>query len=168
MWFLLIVTVSCVLGIVFIAVQQDLRISANDPQIQIAEDIATGLTNHHYMNLTQHTIDISQSLSSFVMTFNMQGKVQSSEAELHGKTPIVPQGVFASASKGEDRFTWQPENNTRIAAVVTAYDNGYVLVGRNIREVEKREDTLLKQIILGWLVTIGVTGIAALLLMRKK
>ncbi|MDE2026868.1 MAG: hypothetical protein KGJ07_10380, partial [Patescibacteria group bacterium] len=146
-WILLVITVSCIFGVTYFVVQQDIRIGANDPQIQIAEDTANALSNHHYLNISQHTVDISQSLMSFRMTFDANGKVQSSEGVLHGKTPVVPFGVFSSVkNNGEGRFTWQPESGVRIAAVVVAYNNGYVLAGRNIREVEKREDNLLKQI----------------------
>ena len=168
-WFLLIIAVSCIFGVMYLVVQQGLRQGANDPQIQIAEDTATALDTHHQLTLAQKSRDIAESLSPFVMTFSKDGKLQSSEAQLDGVSPEVPAGVFDYVkAHGEDRITWQPKTGVRIAAVVVAYNNGYVLAGRNIREVEKQEDNLLKQIFLGWLATVGLTFIAAVSLIRKK
>ena len=168
-WLLLVITFSCVLGIVYLVVQQDMRMSANDPQIQMAEDTASSLDNGKQITLSQNNIDIAKSLSPFIMTFDVSGKVQSSEATLGGVTPVVPEGVFMNgAANGQDRFTWQPETGVRIAAVVTKYNNGFVLAGRNIREVEKREDNLFKQILFGWLATVIITFFASLILIRKK
>jgi len=35
--------------------------------------------------------------------------------------------------------TWQPNADVRIASVVLPYNNGFVMAGRNMREVEQRE-----------------------------
>ena len=126
-WFLLVITASCVLGVVYLVVQQEMRQSANDPQIQIAQDTAKTLDSHRQITFSQASIDISESISPFIMTFNENGALQGSEAVLDGVAPIVPSGVFASAKQlGEDRLTWQPKNGVRIAAVVVPYGNGFV------------------------------------------
>lgn len=168
-WLLIVLVVSCILGVVHVVVQQDMRIGANDPQIQMAEDTAVILNTRSFLNVSQHKIDIAQSLAPFIMTFDANGQVRSSEAELDGQTPTVPAGIFAYVtSNGEDRLTWQPRTGVRIAAVVTKYNNGYVLVGRNLREVEKREDMLFVQIVFGWVVTLVVSFIAVLLFLPRK
>ena len=159
----------CLLGIVYFVVQQDIRIGANDPQIQMAEDTALALNRHEYMNFVQHSIDISQSLSPFLMTFDMNGISKSSQAIFHNQTPTVPPGVFKYVLlHGEDRFTWQPGDGVRIAAVVTKYNDGFVLSGRNIREVEKREDNLLHQIMLGWAVVVTIALVSSIILFSRK
>ena|SRR5579872_6550692 len=168
-WILLAIVISCLLGIVHIVVQQDIRISANDPQIQMAEDTASTLSSSAFLNLSQHKINIDQSLAPFIMTFDLNGAIRSSEAVLDGQTPVVPAGVFVYVqNNGEDRLTWQPKSGVRIAAVVTKYANGYVLVGRNIREVEKREDVLFAQIVFGWVVTLVVSFIGVFLFLPRK
>ena len=43
-WLPLAVLTFAFCGLVYLAVQQDLRIGANDPQIQMAEDIASAIT----------------------------------------------------------------------------------------------------------------------------
>ena len=169
LWLLLVVTISCVLGVVYWVVQQDMRIGANDSQIQMAEDTASALQSNKQITFSQENIDISQSVAPFIMTFDANGNLRSSEAVLNGKAPVVPSGIFSFAkSNGEDRLTWQPEKGVRIAAVVVPYTNGFVLAGRNIREVEKREDQLLRQIIFGWLATVGITFVAAYILLSHR
>ena len=41
--------------------------------------------------------------------------------------------------KGQDRVTWQPEAGVRMATVVVSFDHGFVMAGRSLTEVEKRE-----------------------------
>ena len=52
---------------------------------------------------------------------------------------------------GEERVTWQPRPGVRIASVVVRTANGFVVAGRNMREIEIRENNVLKLAILGWL-----------------
>ena len=59
---------------------------------------------------------------------------------LSGKLPDYPTGALDSAKQtGENRVTWQPNADVRIASVVVPYNNGFVVAGRNMREVEQRE-----------------------------
>ena len=159
-WIPLAVLTTCLCGIVYLAVQQDYRQSANDPQIQMAEDTAIKLTRGTF-SFPQQNVDIDQNLSPFMMIFNSNGQVTSSQAYLDGATPTIPQGVFETTkAKGETRFTWQPKTGVRIATVVVATPVGYVLAGRNLREVEKRETMLFQEVVLGWITTLIILLIA--------
>ncbi len=141
--------------------QQDLRQSANDPQIQMAED------NVSPQSLP--TIDISKSLAPFVTIFDDNGNPISSSGTLNSVIFVPPAGVFdyvrtsgggnlrPTDVAGEDRFTWQPQDNVRIAAVVAKTDTGFILVGRNMREVESREERVLFITFLAWL--FGMVGL---------
>jgi len=138
----------------YATVQQNYRQSANDPQIQMAEDAAIKLTRGTFI-FPQQYVDIAQSLSPFMMVFDTSGQVTSSQAFLDGTTPVLPQGVFADTkAKTETRFTWQPKDDVRIAAVVVATPTGFVLAGRNVREVEIREKKLEIQIAGGWIASL--------------
>ena len=70
----IIVTALC--GLVYVAVQQNFRQNANDPQIQMAEDAARELSQDAPPEsvLPQHNIDISQSLAPFVVVYNATGQ----------------------------------------------------------------------------------------------
>lgn len=168
-WIPLGLIISCLCGLMYVVAQQEIRQGANDPQIQIAEDLSRRLTAHGDVVINNRTIDIAQSLSPFIMVFDKKGTLTSSEAVLHGSVPVVPQGVFAyTLQNNQDRFTWQPDTNVRIATVVVVYNNGYILVGRSLREVEKREDALLQLVLFGWGATLGISFVAVALFLRKK
>ena len=155
-----IVTVQ--VGLVELAVQQNYRQSANDPQIAATIDVASlleqGAPASAIIDESQ-AIDISKSLDTFVMVFDGSGKKLVSGAKIGTATPSVPQGVFDYAKKhGSDNFTWQPQKGVRIAASVLPYgsgqNTGYVLAGRNIKDVEKRETSLDLICLAAWFVSI--------------
>ena len=135
--------------------QQVLRQGANDPQIQMAGDLAAlldrygvtdGLRQGALLN-SGAVVDMSRSLSPFLIVYNDQGQPLGSNAQLSGQTPTPPKGVFEyTRAHGEERVTWEPiagSHDVRIAAVVERVKGnqpGFVLAGRNMREVEKREE----------------------------
>jgi hypothetical protein len=147
-WLPLAATTTLLCGLVYLAVQQSLRWGANDPQIQMAEEAAAALsaggTPESMLPATQ--VEISTSLASFMVVYNDKGEPLASSGLLHGTIPLLPAGVFDYTRQNiEDRVSWQPENGVRIAAVVVAYDGaqpGFVLAGRSLREVEKRESQI--------------------------
>jgi hypothetical protein len=157
-------TVLC--GTVYLAVQQDLRQTANDPQIQIAEDAANALA--HGATPTQilgqsGQSDISTSLAAYMMMFSNNDKATVSTAAYGGKMFVTapPAGTFNAAQTSEQRFTWEPMHGIRSAAVLVHYTSnagsGYVLVGKSLREVEKRESSLELQVGLGYLTSLLVS-----------
>jgi hypothetical protein len=140
-------TVLCLL--VYASTQQVLSQTANDPQIQIAEDAANALSKGNDVSklLSSKKVDISQSLSPFIIVYNSNGNPIASGGTLHGRIPAPPRGVFDHAKvNGENRLTWQPERGVRIASVIVSYNGnnpGFVLVGRSLRETEVRESQML-------------------------
>ncbi len=148
-------------GLVYAAVQQNYRMTANDPQIQVAEDIAEVVSQGApAAQVVPNSLDtnLAKSLSVFVMIFDDSGKLTASTGQLNGKAPVPPNGVFdVTKRKGQDRFTWQPQKGVRIAAVTTRFtgkESGYILAGRNISEVEKREQQLTFMVLAGWLASL--------------
>ena len=164
LWLIFFIVITACCGMLYLAVQQDMRISANDPQIQMAEDTAVSLGAGQKMTSVT-PIDIATSLASFLIIYNSEGQVIFSGAKLNDQTPQLPSGVFASVkSNGEQRFTWQPQVGVRIATVVVPYSGGYVLAGRSLREVEKRIDQLGIQVGVVWGSTVGIVTVLSLLL----
>ena len=122
--------------------QQELRQAANDPQIQLAEDAASSLADGTpAASLVATTkVDMASSLAPFLIIYDNHDTVISSSATLDDRTPRLPTEVLSSArSAGEDRVTWEPSSEVRIAAVVVAYPGGAVLAGGSLRDVEVRE-----------------------------
>lgn len=160
LWLASSFVLTVIFGTIYTVGQQVLRMDANDPQIQLVEDIAVQLNNganaEAFTNATQ--IDIAKSLSPFVIIYDKSGKVLASSAELDGKTPELPRGVLNHATP-QNRVTWQPNDTVRIASVIQSDNDGYVLAGRNMREVERREGNILILVGLGWgVVEIGIAG----------
>lgn len=160
--------------LVSVAVQQDLRQSANDPQIQMAEDLAADLsrgTDPHTAAPVRR-VNIAWSLAPFIIVFDEAGKPTASSAELDGHVPIVPSGVFEFVRRhGEERLTWQPRQGVRIAAVLVRYGGphpGFVLAGRSLREVERREDALRNHVAMAWLLMMLGVGSTTFLIHRWR
>ena len=161
----LAVSITLIYGAVYIIVQQNYRISANDPQIQLAEDAAAALDQGQSTQaiIPSTQVDIASSLSPYVVVFDDTGKAVASSGILHGQFPSMPNGVFdATREIGEDRLTWQPEPGVRSATVIVHYHGahtGFVMAGRSLREVENRIDMLGMMTGVAWVGTVLITFI---------
>jgi hypothetical protein len=172
-WLWMVMVVTGLVGLLYAAVQQDIRQSANDPQIQMAEDAAAKLAGGQPVQsvVPSEKVDIATSLAPYLIIFDVNGNTIASSAQLNGQTPTIPAGVFDSVRQdGEDRITWQPQSGVRSAIVVNQFrgsTSGFVVAGRSLREVEKREDALLQILEVGWVVMLLVIFVATALLFRK-
>jgi len=164
-------------GLVYVTGQQILRLSANDPQIQLTEDIANSLIagNDPKSLGGGQTTDIATSLAPFLIVYDDAGKVVATTATLSGSDLVLPGEVLAAAkNKSDDRVTWEPVKGVREAVVVKYYKtdatSGYVLVGRSLREIELREERLLKMSAIGAAATLAgqLLVLLVLELARKK
>jgi hypothetical protein len=161
--------------------QQVLRLGANDPQIAMATDVATALEQGNRNAIPQPDtlpalaggagkVDIARSLSPFVIVYDDRGQPLASQAQLNGKIPVPPSGVFSYVrTHQQDRISWQPvlgrDNGVRIAAVIQRVDGphpGFVLAGRNMREVESREALVGQLAGLTWIGMLGVILVGTL------
>ena len=138
--FAVVTSAFCLLA--YTTVQQALRQGLNDPQIQIAEDTAYTLNNGAIVDsmLAGPKVEMSRSLAPFIDIYDSSGKAMAGSGLLNGQLPDYPKGALDTAKqKGDNRVTWQPNADVRIASVVVPYNNGFVVAGRNMREVEQRE-----------------------------
>ena len=149
-----------IFGTIYVAVQQNFRQSANDPQIQMAEDQAKILEAGQKPDAINALpkIDLSNSLSTFYIVYDSQGTPIASSAILNGRLPVPPIGSLEAANnQGENRITWQPSTDVRIAAVIVPFHGqnpGYVLAGRSLKETEKRIDMLTKYVAAGFILSL--------------
>lgn len=169
-WTPLALVITLVLGTVYLLCQQVYRMSANDPQIQISEDIANKLSQGTPLKnvLPAERVDMSKSLSTYVMLFDDSGNLLATNTTINGAVPSFPIGVLDySRAHGQDRVTWQPESNIRQATVVTYFNgasSGFVLVGRSLREVEIRENNLLFIVGFAWFFSLAAVLIMIIFL----
>lgn len=153
-----VITAFCVL--VYLAVQQAQRADANDPQIQMAEDTAAALNGGATVDavVPKASVEISKSLAPFLVIYDRDGKPVVGSGLLEGQLPDYPKGALDSASQGgENRVTWQPNADVRIASVVVPYNNGFVVAGRSLREVEKREAATESYAAAVWVLALAAT-----------
>ena len=146
-WLPLAIATAGVCGLIYLTVQQSLRMGANDPQIQMVEDAVSALNGGASVDsiVPVTRVELASSLAPFIIVFDGSDKVVACSATLHGSVPVYPAGVLDyTRQNGEDRVTWQPENGVRMATVVERYDKGFVLAGRSLREVEIRESNIEK------------------------
>jgi hypothetical protein len=152
--------------IVYGAVQQDLRLTADDPQVALAQRTAAQLDagTPAAAVLPAERVDLARSLDPFVLVFDANGHMLASSATLHSQVLDYPVGVFDTVrASGEDRVTWQPENGVRSATVAVAWQGGFVVAGRSLRLTEQHVDQIRLLVGAGWLATLGLLAAAAVL-----
>jgi hypothetical protein len=180
-WLPLAAAITGICLLVYATVQQSFRTGANDPQVQLVEDAISQLafgTRPESLRaiVASPSVDMEQSLATFVIVYNDLGTVLVGTGMLGGRVPVPPAGVFAFAREhGEERVSWQPTRRARIAAVVrhsTAGSGAFVLAGRSLREVEARELSLRTTCGLAWIVlltaTLALAAAGELLLPRRR
>ncbi|HSX53044.1 MAG TPA: hypothetical protein VLF90_01595 [Patescibacteria group bacterium] len=167
-WFAAYLIITIIFGTIYTSVQQSLRLSANDPQIQLAEDTAAQLNvGTAPTQLVTSRVDMAASLAPFVIIYDKAGRVVTGSGMLDGKVPTISYGVLQHAtSEHNNSVTWQPRSDVRIATVVAAANQYYVASGRNLREVEKRENIIVQLNGIGWFLSIGV--LVALYMYKSK
>src|SRR6185369_2959682 len=90
LWIPLIVVLTGVFAFAYLAVQQNYRQSVNDPQIQMAEDIAARMAGGDSMSNFipgEPPIDIRASLGTWVTLYDASGTPLESSAVLDGTPP---------------------------------------------------------------------------------
>lgn len=171
----LFVTFTLVVAVVYGASHQILRSLANDPQIEIAESLSASLAAGQTVPALDpaNAIDMGKSLALYASVYDASGKVTVTSGVLNGQQIAVPKGVLDYAKEhGENRVTWAPENGTRQAIIVRYYttgsDEGYVVIGRSLRETEKTLGELAMLLVITWLSGSVILFVMSFLIAYKK
>ena len=166
-WFGYSAAITLVCGIIYVTVQQGYRQTANDPQFQLAEDAANAINKGADPKLVvggTPGVEISQSLSPYLIVYNSNGSIAASNATLDGSAPRLPQGVLNNAHRnGLDAVTWQPRAGVRSATVSVRVKDYIVVAGRSLRMTEERINVLGQQVAFGWFMSL--IGMAVILVM---
>jgi hypothetical protein len=168
-WLPIAAALVAMTGLVYVTVQQSLRSGANDPQLQIAGDLAAQLGGGADPGALLGTakVDLATSLSPYAIVFDDTGHPVASTGVLDGTVPVPPAGVLRAAGQHRNELTWQPRSGVRSAIVVVPFHaangrSGTVLAGRSLREVEKREDFLFWAAGASLVGGLGITALACL------
>lgn len=171
-WLPSAVVVALACSLIYLTVQQNYRTNAGDPQIQLAQDTARFLSDQADLSAIVESlngnVEMDKSLAPFLAVYDKDGKLLKSSGMISGKTPDLPKGVFDyTKSHNESTFTWEPQKGVRIAAVLEKFSGnsqGFVLAGRSLKEVEKRETNLLLEVGMGFVAGLVGTLITAIFL----
>ena len=148
-----VLTLLCLL--VYGAVQQSFRQSANDLQFQLAQDAVNAINRGADPKLLTGTqrLDLAFTLSPYVLIYDVNGNPVSNNITLHGQIPKPPAGALNDArNNGINSVTWQPDAGIRQATVMMAAKRGYLVVaGRSLQNTEGHISRLGTMVFLGWI-----------------
>ena len=164
-WLPIAATTTGLAGLVYGAIQQDLRLTADDPQVALALRTAARLDAGGPLAaaLPANQVDLASTLDPFVLVFDASGHMIEASATLDGQAPTYPTGVLETVrARGEDRVTWQPANNVREATVAVPWRGGFVVAGRSLVLTEQHIDQVGRLVAGGWIATLILAGVAAL------
>lgn len=130
------------------------RHAVESRQVVLAEEISFAFEKNQFTEETLRSsfdvfrpsvtpiVDIQLSVSPWLQIYDGDGNILASSAVLEGVgTPKIPTSVLEWVQKnGEDRLSWEPKKGVRQAVVVTKFSGlkeGYVVVGKSLRETEK-------------------------------
>lgn len=155
-----VVILIIIFGTIYASTQHVLRMEANWPQVQMAEDGAAQLNNNATpQSLIGATLDMSNSLAPFTNVYDLTGRTVTGAGYIGGKIAVPPKGVLTAANnKLYSSITWQPRSDVRIAAVIVKAKNYYVLSGRSLTEVEKIKNQTFMMTLFGGALTLVVLG----------
>jgi hypothetical protein len=169
-WIPLAITITSIYASLYVLFQQNLRLGANEFSLSFSKDLSNLLASPQTVKSTPlpYQIDLAKSDSAFVILYDSSGKVERSTALIDGKTPDLPQGVLEyTKTHSVNTLTWQPQRGVREAITVRKINrnNGFVLVGRSLAEVEARISQLTTYILIAWVGTLLLTaGVVAVVI----
>ncbi len=140
-WLALVGTATLIIGGAYTMVQQSTRQAANDAPIaraqQVKQLLESGVSPADAV--PSQKIDLKENINVFVIVTGKNQQVLASSAQLDGKTPLPPTGVFRYALlHGSDTLTWQPAADVRIASHAETYKDGFIITGQSLDPFEER------------------------------
>jgi hypothetical protein len=160
-WLAAAVLITLCFGVGYTAIQQALRLGANDPQISMAQDAAAAIRRHDKLSdFLSGRVEMAYSMAPFVIVYDKMGNVVGGNGFLNGEIPVIPIGVLQhTPARGTHAVTWQPASGVRIAAVSARAEQYYVVSGRSLTVVEEHIQSLTQYILCAWLVV--MVGLSA-------
>lgn len=153
-WMIIAFLVTFTSLLVYVAVQQVLRLGANGMPAELAAKTSINLENSKSAldAVPGEITDISKSPGTFVMVFDKDKILIASSAVMGKDKPVYPKGVLDYVDKnGENRVTWQPQKGLRFATIAIKAGDKYIVAGRSLKETEKLIDTVGSLVFYAWL-----------------
>jgi hypothetical protein len=169
-WLAIVGSSTLVLAAAYVMAQQSTRLAADDLPLATAQtvqqELNKGLSPSDVIPTTK--TDLSSDAATFVIVTDNSQHVLASSAQLNGKTPLPPEGVFKyTNANNTDHFTWQPAGNARLATRVLSWGNGsnggYIIAGQSLKQSENRIDEYTALSAAAWIALVGWSSLVLLL-----
>lgn len=150
--------VSLIVLSLYGAIQQSLRLAADQPQSSMALDASRDVAGgRNPQEITQGYVDMSKSSAPFLIIYDQFGKVVAGNGYLDNVIPQVPIGVLSTAQNDKTHnVTWEPKNDVRIASASARAGDYYVLGGRSLAQTEKWISNTGKLLGIVWLLSLVI------------
>ncbi len=143
-------------GTLFVMVQQQGRLQANDtPEMlatQVGKQLDAGLG---LQSINMGGTDLANKPVPFVIVYDKKGKAVAGSGYLNKKLAVMPTGVINHATKDNPHaVTWAPGKDIRIASVTVAAKDYYVTGGQSLRSTDSHAKRLLLLTLIGYLASL--------------
>lgn len=169
-WVSLALLISLIAFVLYGAIQQSLRLAADQPQTSMAVDAARDVAGgRNPQEITPGYVDMSQSAAPFLIIYDQYGKVVSGNGYLDNSIPQVPIGVLSAAQNDKTHnVTWEPKNGIRVASASARAGDYYVLGGRSLTQTEKWTSNAFKLLGILWLLGLAIIFVGYRITNTKK
>jgi hypothetical protein len=161
---------TLVLGAAYSMVQQEARLSANVGPITTAESAKHLLESGSRPEkvIVGQKANLRSDYHIFSIVTDTNRRILASSAQLDGKTPLPPKGVFDYTAKhGSEQITWEPAKDVRLAIYTTTYKfadgSGYIISGQPLKITEDRIGKITLIAITAWVIIIAWVSLILLL-----
>ncbi|TRZ85964.1 MAG: hypothetical protein D4R83_05520 [Streptomycetaceae bacterium] len=158
LWVMIMGVVTVCIGTTYLLVQQQGRMSMNDPLISLVqvERAQIGAKVSPGRLAAGDGIDLSINEGAFVTFYGLDKSVIATSATLAGKALRLPAGALDNIRiHGHSTVTWQPTSALRFATYTEYVPNfGYISAAQSLKQVEIRASRNV------WLCTAAIVAAA--------
>lgn len=162
-WISLMFVITFTCSLVYLAIQQSIRMGANEIPAQFTAETLIKLENGQSAesSVPAEKTDVLKSLNAFVMVYDKNKNLIGTSGITGSEKISYPKSALDYLEKnGESRVTWQPKSGLRFATVAIKYDNGYIVAARSLLETENLIGIIGKLVIAAWLSCIAFSVFA--------
>jgi sensor histidine kinase regulating citrate/malate metabolism len=167
-WLAVVGSATLVLGAAYALTQQSTRLAVDDLPLATAQSVKHQLENSASASevVPQTKTNLKEDSTVFVIVTDKSQQILASSAQINGKTPLPPKGVFDfTAVHSKDQITWAI-GGARLAITVLNYDSpqnsGYIIAGQSLSQAEDRINTYGMIALVAWIVMLVWTSVVLL------
>ncbi len=146
------IILTAIFSTMYVLVQQQGRMQANDTPTLLATQVAKQLdAGLGLSSVNMGATDLANNPVPFVIIYDKQGKAVGGSGYLDKKLAVAPKSMLQHAKTNRNNIvTWQPKTGVRIASVTIAAKDYYVLGGQSLKPTEDHATQLLKLTAIGY------------------